>query len=80
MRKYLFNAGVISALMSVLTVRKATKEGPKDWRLGLLWASWGIGVLLALGAVKQREEAIRQEELERELERAAKGRRSGRRA
>jgi hypothetical protein len=79
MRKYLFNMGVISAIMSVMTVRKAAKEGPKDWRLGLLWASWGIGVLLALGAVKQREDAIRQDELERELERAAKGKGKGKR-
>lgn len=73
MRKYLFNAGVISALASGIGVAKATKQGPRDWRLGLLWASWGIGVALALGAVKQREESIRQQELERELRRAAKG-------
>lgn len=73
MRKYLFNAGVVSALTSGIGVAKATKQGPRDWRLALLWASWGIGVALAIGAVKQREEAIRQEELERELRKAAKG-------
>ena len=56
-----------------MAVVKATKSGPKDWRLALLWASWGIGVALALGAVKQREEGIRQEELERSLRKAAKG-------
>lgn len=73
MRKYLFNAGVISAVAGGIGVAKATKAGPRDWRLALLWASWGIGVALAIGAVKQREEAIRQEELERELRKAARG-------
>ncbi|GAA3610770.1 hypothetical protein LG314_09615 [Agrococcus terreus] len=73
MRKYLFNAGVISALTSAIPVVKSTRTGPRDWRLALLWVSWGVGVALAIGAVAQREEAVRQEELERELERAAKG-------
>lgn len=73
MRKYLFNAGVLSSITSGIGIVKATKSGPRDWRLGLLWASWGIGVALAFGAVKQREEAIRQDELERELRKAAKG-------
>lgn len=72
MRKYLFNAGVISSITSSIGIVKATRTGPRDWRLALLWASWGIGVALAFGAVKQREEAIRQEELERELRKAAK--------
>lgn len=72
MRKYLLNVGVISAVAGGFGIAKATKEGPRDWRLALLWASWGIGVALALGAVKQREEAIRQDELERELRKAAK--------
>lgn len=72
MRKYLFNAGVLSAVASGLAVAKATRSGPRDWRLAMLWASWGIGVALALGAVKQREEAVREDELERELRKAAK--------
>ncbi|MCR8671303.1 hypothetical protein [Agrococcus sp. HG114] len=74
MRKYLFNAGVLSAVASGMAVVKATRQGPKDWRLALLWASWGIGVALAIGAVNQREDGIRQQELERELKKAAKGR------
>lgn len=73
-RRYLFNPGVLGSLAGGLGVLKATRQGPKDWRLALLWASWGIGVALAIGAVGQREEAIRQDELERELKKAAKGR------
>jgi hypothetical protein len=74
MRKYLFNMGVIGSLTSALPVVKATRQGPRDWRLGLLWASWIIGVALAIGAVNQREDSIRQAELERKLKKAAKGR------
>ncbi|GAA1425751.1 hypothetical protein [Agrococcus citreus] len=72
MRKYLFNPGVLGSIAGAIGVAKATKQGPRDWRLGLLWASWAIGVALALGAVNQREDAIRQDELERELKKAAK--------
>ena len=74
MRKYLFNAGVLSAVASGMAVAKASRQGPKDWRLALLWASWGIGVALAIGAVNQREDGIRQQELERKLKKVAKGR------
>jgi len=73
MRKYLFNPGVLSSVAGGLSVLKATRQGPRDWRLALLWASWGIGVALAVGAVAQREEVVRQHELERELKKAAKG-------
>ncbi|GEK80078.1 hypothetical protein [Agrococcus baldri] len=72
MRKYLLNPGVLSSVASGMAVFKATRSGPRDWRLALLWASWGIGVALAIGAVNQREEAIRRDELERELRKAAK--------
>lgn len=72
MRKYLFNAGVLSSITSAVGIVKATRSGPRDWRLAMLWASWAIGVALAFGAVKQREESVRQDELERELRKAAK--------
>lgn len=72
MRKYLFNAGFISSLTSGVAVFKATRSGPRDWRLALLWVSWGIGVALALGAINQRDDGVKQQELERELRKAAK--------
>ena len=72
MRKYLTNMSVISSVTSAWPVLRATRTGPRDWRLALLWASWGIGVALAIGAVNQREDGIRQQELERELRKAAK--------
>lgn len=75
MRKYLFNPGVVTSVASGIGIVKATQKGPRDWRLALLWVSWGIGVALAIGAVNQRDEGTRQQELERELEKAAKKRR-----
>ncbi|HIY66103.1 MAG TPA: hypothetical protein H9830_07485 [Candidatus Agrococcus pullicola] len=67
MRKYLLNIGVLSALAGAVGVAKATQDAPKDWRTYLLWASWGIGVALAVGAVVQQDREVRLEELEREL-------------
>ena len=48
MRKYLTNVSVISSVTSAWPVIRATRTGPRDWRLALLWASWGIGVAVAL--------------------------------
>lgn len=69
MRKYLLNVGVLSALAGAVGIAKATQEAPKDWRTYLLWASWGIGVALAVGTVVQKDRQVRLEELERELSR-----------
>ena len=51
MRKYVFNGAVISAVFSAWSVVSATKNGPRDWRLALMWASWGISVAIAVGTV-----------------------------
>lgn len=71
MRKYLMNAGVLTAVGSGYSLLKAARTGPRDWRLLLLVASWGIGVALAVGAVQQQDEGVRDEELERELAKRA---------
>lgn len=67
MRKYLLNPGFIAAVASGLGVVKMTREGQRDWRLALLWASWGIGVALAVGAVIDDDKRVRAEELDRSL-------------
>lgn len=51
MRKYLFNGAIISAAVSAVSVINATKKGPRDWRLALMWASWGISVAIAIGTI-----------------------------
>ena len=51
MRKYLFNLGLISAVLGVVGVIRQTQHGPRDWRLLLGWLTWGIGVAIAVGTV-----------------------------
>lgn len=51
MRKYLFNGAILSAAVSAVSVVRATAKGPRDWRLALMWASWGISVAIAVGTI-----------------------------
>lgn len=51
MRKFLFNTSIISALFGVFGVVQATRHGPRDWRLILMWISWGLTVAIAVGTV-----------------------------
>jgi hypothetical protein len=51
MRKFLFSGAVISALFSGVGVANATRQGPRDWRLILMWVSWGLSVAIAVGNV-----------------------------
>ncbi len=30
---------------------QTTRRGPRDWKLGLMWLSWGITVAIAIGTV-----------------------------
>lgn len=51
MRRFLFNTSIISALFGVIGVIQATRRGPRDWRLILMWISWGLTVAIAVGTV-----------------------------
>jgi hypothetical protein len=51
MRKYIFSGTVISALFGGLSTVQATRSGPRDWRLILMWISWGLTVAIAVGTV-----------------------------
>lgn len=62
MRKFLFNGAVLGAAFSAVGVINATRTGPRDWRLALMWVSWGINVAIAVGTVI--EESREQEPLE----------------
>jgi hypothetical protein len=64
-RKFIFNTTVPSALFGVVGVAQATRKGPRDWRLVLLWISWGLTVAIAVGTVVKE---TRERELDRELE------------
>lgn len=51
MRKFIFNTSVISAVVGVWGNVQATRRGPRDWRLILMWISWGLTVAIAIGTV-----------------------------
>lgn len=51
MRKFIFNTSILGALFGGFGVVKATASGPRDWRLILMWLSWGLAVAIAVGTV-----------------------------
>jgi hypothetical protein len=53
MRKYLFNGAMLGVLVSGWNTIRASKIKPKDWRLALIWISWGLSVAIALGDVAE---------------------------
>lgn len=61
MRKYILSTSVLGAVFSGWSVLQQTRRGPADWRVVLLWVSWGIAVALAIGTVS----ANSRDELER---------------
>lgn len=51
MRKYILSTSILSAVFGGWSVLQQTRRGPVDWRVILLWVSWGITVALAIGTV-----------------------------
>jgi len=51
MRKFILNTSVLSSVFSAFGVVQATRRGPRDWRLVLMWVSWAISVAIAIGTV-----------------------------
>ncbi len=61
MRKFLFNGSMISAIFGAWGVVQTTRKGPRDWRLVLMWISWGLSVAIAVGTVVKDADAERAE-------------------
>ena len=51
MRKFIFSSSVISALFSGWSTLQMTRQGPRDWRLALMWLSWALSLAIAVGTV-----------------------------
>jgi hypothetical protein len=51
MRKFIFNTSVLSSLFGAVGLIQTTRNGPRDWRLILMWISWGATVAIAVGTV-----------------------------
>jgi hypothetical protein len=60
MRRFIFNTSILSALFGVWGVVQATRKGPRDWRLILMWVSWGLTVAIAVGTVITEADASRE--------------------
>ena len=62
MRRYVFNIAVIGAVAGVIPAIRQTAKGPRDWKLILTWASWGINVAIAIGTVAEHNREVREAE------------------
>lgn len=51
MRKFLLSGSVLSALFSGWGAVKATRSGPRDWRLAAMWVAWALTLAIAIGTV-----------------------------
>ncbi|MEF2975862.1 hypothetical protein [Subtercola sp. YIM 133946] len=60
MRKFIFNSSIIGAVASGFAVIQTTRKGPRDWRLLLMWLSWGLSIALAVGSVLQDDRDARE--------------------
>ena len=54
MRKFILNTSVLSSVFGAYGVVQATRRGPRDWRLILMWISWAITVAIAVGTVVEK--------------------------
>ena len=51
MRRFIFSGTVLSALFGGLSTVQASRKGPRDWRLALMWISWLAALAIAVGTV-----------------------------
>jgi len=60
MRAYLFGSGLLTSITSGITLLRGLRnDEPFTWRTALAWASWGISLALAIGAVVDTRRAKR---------------------
>ena len=57
MRRFIFSTSMLSAIFGVWGAVRATRTGPRDWRLILIWISWALTVAIAVGSVIHEAEA-----------------------
>jgi hypothetical protein len=60
MRKFIFSTSVLGALFGGAGVVQATRNGPRDWRLILMWVSWLATVAIAVGTVIEDSKELEQ--------------------
>ena len=53
MRKFIFSSAIIGVLAGGWNILSATRSGPRDWRLALMWVGWLLSAAVAIGTVIQ---------------------------
>lgn len=66
MRKYLLSPSLLGAIFGAIGVVQTTRKGPRDWRLILMWITWGLGVAIAVGTVQEKAKEAEIEEAKEE--------------
>lgn len=61
MRTILFTTGLFSAITTGMSLLRALRDEPFTWRTALAWLSWGISLILAIGAIVDVRRAERGE-------------------
>lgn len=56
MRKFIFNSAMIGVVAGGWNTLQATRHGPRDWRLILMWIGWGLSAAVAIGTVVKEAE------------------------
>lgn len=56
MRKFLFSGALLGALFGGVGVVRTTLNGPRDWRLILMWVAWACSIAIAAGTVVKNAE------------------------
>ncbi|MCU1635141.1 MAG: hypothetical protein JWQ68_380 [Cryobacterium sp.] len=51
MRKYILSSAMIGAIAGGWNVLQASKHGPRDWRLALMWLGWACSTAVAIGTI-----------------------------
>ncbi|WP_157155409.1 MULTISPECIES: hypothetical protein [unclassified Diaminobutyricimonas] len=59
MRKFILNTSILSAMFGGWSTVQATRKGPRDWRLVLMWISWACTLAIAIGTVAKESDNIR---------------------
>ncbi|TFC09915.1 hypothetical protein E3O19_16400 [Cryobacterium algoritolerans] len=56
MRKFIFSSAMIGVVAGGWNILHATRSGPRDWRLILMWLGWALSAAVAVGTVMKDAE------------------------
>ena len=51
MRKFIFSSAMLGVVAGGWNILQATRRGPRDWRLVLMWIGWALSTAVAIGTI-----------------------------